>query len=95
LKVKIKFFASLREITGTKEEDLEVPEQITLLKVLELLSSKHGKDFYGYVYDARTKKPKDHLQFLIDGRSATMLQKLETKLTDGSILAILPPVGGG
>ncbi len=93
--MKIKFFASLREITGKKEEELDVPLQTTLVDLLELLSSRHGKKFYNYVYDERTGKPKDHLSYLINGRSSSTLKGLKTKLIEGCSIAILPPVGGG
>ncbi|MEM2122735.1 MAG: ubiquitin-like small modifier protein 1 [Candidatus Bathyarchaeia archaeon] len=95
MKIKVKFFASLREITGNKEEDIEVPENTTVEGLIEILSSKYGREFSDYIYDERTGKPRDHLQFLIDGRSASTLQGLKTKLRDECNFAIIPPVGGG
>jgi molybdopterin converting factor small subunit len=35
------------------------------------------------------------LQFLVNGKSASSLKGLQTELSDGDVLAILPPVGGG
>ena len=95
MRVKVKFFASIREITGKKEEDVEVPDNTTVEELIEILSSKYGREFSDYVYDERTGKPRDHLQFLIDGRSASTLQGLKTRLRDGCNFAIIPPVGGG
>jgi len=48
-----------------------------------------------YVYDGKTGEVKSFLQFLINGRSASALDGLDTKLEDGDVLAIIPPVGGG
>ncbi|MBS7645000.1 MAG: ubiquitin-like small modifier protein 1 [Candidatus Bathyarchaeia archaeon] len=95
MKVKVKFFASLREITGKREEEIEVPENTTVEGLIEILSSRYGKEFSDYVYDERVGKPRDYLQFLIDGRSASTLQGLKTRLRDGCNFAIIPPVGGG
>jgi len=92
----VRFFTTLREITGKKEEILEFPEgeRVTLAKVLSRLAERYGKGFVEYVYD-KTGEVKGFLQFLINGQSASTLKGLETELVDGDVLAIIPPVGGG
>jgi len=97
LKVIIKFFTSLREITGKREEPLEFlgNEKATVETALSALSKEHGKPFDDYVYSAKTHEAKGFLQFLINGKSASTLNGLQTELKDGDLLAILPPVGGG
>jgi sulfur-carrier protein len=97
LKVSIRFFTNLREIIGKKEETLEFSDdqKVTVDAVLHMLSREHGKDFVDYVYDTETGEVKGFLQFLINGKSATSLNGLQTELKDGDVLAILPPVGGG
>jgi MoaD family protein len=97
LKISVRFFTSLREIIGKREETLEFTkdERVTLNKVLEQLSQRYGKDFVEYVYDTKTRCVKDFLQFLINGRSATTLGGLEAELVDNDVLAIIPPIGGG
>lgn len=97
MRVSVRFFTTLREITGKREETLEFPdrEHVTLASVLERLAERYGKGFMEYVYDSKTGDVKGFLQFLINGRSASTLKGLETELADGDILAIIPPVGGG
>jgi molybdopterin synthase sulfur carrier subunit len=97
LKVSVRFFTTLREITGKREETLEFPdgEDVTVEKVLGKLAERYGKGFVEYVYDSRTGDVKGFLQFLINGRSASTLKGLKTELADGDVLAIIPPVGGG
>jgi len=63
--------------------------------VLTMLSHKYGKNFMDYVYEEETGQPKAFLQFLVNGTSTSMMNGLETKLENGDVLAILPPVGGG
>lgn len=95
--ISVRFFTSLREIIGKREEILEFPkdETVTLDEVLKRLSKRHGQGFTQYVYDSRTGEVKGFLQFLVNGRSASTINALETKLSDGDVLAIIPPVGGG
>ena len=97
MKVSVRFFTSLREIVGKKEETLEFSddEKVTVDRVLRVLSHEYGRSFVDYVYDPITREVKGFLQFLVNGKSATSLNGLQTKLKDGDVLAILPPVGGG
>ena len=97
MRVSVRFFTSLREIIKRKEETLDFSdtEKVTIDKVLETLSQKHGKNFADYAYDVKTHKVRGFLQFLVNGKSASSLNGLQTALSDGDVLAILPPVGGG
>ena len=97
LEVKVRFFTSLREIANKREETLTFPtgKKVTVNLVLKTLSQKYGTPFIEYVNSDKTGQPKNFLQFLINGTSASTLNGLETELKDGDVLAILPPVGGG
>jgi len=95
--VRVRFFTNLREIVNKREETLTFSygEKVTVDLVLKTLSNKYGNLFTEYVYNGETGMPKNFLQFLINGTSASTLNSLETELKDGDVLAILPPVGGG
>jgi MoaD family protein len=97
VEVKVRFFTILREIVDKREETLTYANGITVTVrlVLTTLSKKYGAPFVEYVYNGKTGQPKSFLQFLVNGTSTTTLNGLETKLKDGAVLAILPPVGGG
>ena len=97
MQVSVRFFTSLREIIGRKEENLEFSEgeKVTVDMVLKMLAQRYGNRFVEYVYDAKTGEVRGFLQFLVNGKSAATLNGLETELEDGDVLAILPPVGGG
>jgi sulfur-carrier protein len=93
--IKIRFFTVLRELTNKREETLNFPqEQFTVTEVLKILSDKYGKPFDDYVFEV-DGCVKGFLQFLINGTNTVTLQGLETQLSDGDVLAVLPPVGGG
>jgi MoaD family protein len=97
LKISVRFFTSLREIIGKREETLEFPdnETVTIREILEMLTNRHGKPFLEYVYDVKSGNVKGFLQFLVNGMSSSALKGLDTDLDDGDVLAIIPPVGGG
>lgn len=97
MQISVRFFTTLREITGKKEETLQFREneKVTLNKALEKLAKRYGKDFVEYVYDSKTGEVRGFLQFLVNGRSTSTADGVNTKLSNGDILAIIPPVGGG
>lgn len=94
MKVRVKFFTTLREITGKREEEIKSSGDLTVDELLEQLSKKHGRRFINYVYD-ETGNVRSYLQFLINGRSITTMQGFKTRLKKGDSIAIIPPVGGG
>lgn len=94
LKVRVKFFTTLREITGKKEDEIEFSRALTIGLLMKQLSKKYGKEFNDYVYD-ELGNVHGHLHFLVNGKSIAGLNDLKTKLKDGDQVAILPPVGGG
>jgi molybdopterin synthase sulfur carrier subunit len=97
LQISVRFFTTLREITGKKEDIIKFRdgEEVTISNVLEELTKRYGKGFIEYVYDGKTGEVKGFLQFLLNGRSAMTFKGLDTGLSGGDVLAIIPPVGGG
>ena len=94
MKVEVKFFTSLREITGKKADEIQLQSVITIEELLTLLSDKYGKKFTEYINN-KEGKVQDFLSFLVNGRNINVLQGFDTKLKEGDIIAIIPPVGGG
>lgn len=94
LKVTVRFFTTLREITGKKEEQIELTRPITVGSLLKQLSKRYGKEYDDYVYD-ELGDVRGHLQVLVNGQSVTAFRGLRTQLKDGDQVAVLPPVGGG
>jgi len=94
MKVKVKFFTSLREITGKKEDEIQSSSIITVEELLAHLSKKYGREFTEYLYDEKGNVQK-YIQVLINGRSIKVFQGFETKLKEEDTVAIFPPVGGG
>jgi molybdopterin synthase sulfur carrier subunit len=94
MKVEVKFFTSLREITGKKVDRIQLQDAITVNELVKMLSEKYGKKFREYIYDKDGLTQK-FLSFLVNGKNINKMQGFDTKLEDQDVIAILPPVGGG
>jgi molybdopterin synthase sulfur carrier subunit len=94
MKVTMRFFTLLKEITKKNKEELEVPHATTVEDLLSLLSQKYGQKFKSYVY-TQNGQIKPHLQFLVNWTNITTLNGFNTPLKEHDEIAIIPPVSGG
>ena len=90
--ITVRFFATIREITGQKETS--VVDASTLQDLLDQLASKQGTRFHQAVYGPEGLS--NAVILLINGRHLEHLPEgLSTKLSPGDTVAIFPLVGGG
>ena len=94
MKVEVKFFTSLREITGKKVDKIQLQNTITVNELITVLSEKYGKNFREYIYNQKGDV-QEFFSFLVNGKNVNIMQGFDTKLQEMDVIAILPPVGGG
>ena len=94
MKVKVKYFTFLRELIGRKDEEYEFEKEPTVEELIKFIAKKYGKEAENYLFE-KDGRLKEILSFLVNGKSVTSLDGPKTKLKNGDILAIIPPVGGG
>lgn len=93
LAITVKFFASFREATGREQEIVEKAANVASL--LEELTKRFGDKLSRLLYEPGTNKLRDTVNILVNGRGINLLSGLQTKLRDGDVVAIFPPVSGG
>ncbi|WXG41279.1 MAG: ubiquitin-like small modifier protein 1 [Candidatus Freyarchaeum deiterrae] len=94
MKFKIKVFATLREITKTKEIELESDNKIKVHDAIKLMTDRYGEKLANYLLE-KNGEPKPVFILMVNGVSIKELKGLETPLKDGDVLAVLPPAVGG
>jgi len=94
MKVRVRFHARLQEITGEKEEVVDIQEGGTVYDVLDKLTKQYGKAFSNYVYEKDSRIAGD-IQILLDGNNVTNFQGLKTKVSSRAQIDIVPLVAGG
>jgi len=94
LKVEVRLFANLRESAKTKAVIEDIKSGASVGDVLNKICEKFGTKFREQVLDRRGQ-PNENVKILLNGRNIVFLQGTATKLKDGDVIAIFPPVGGG
>jgi molybdopterin converting factor subunit 1 len=80
MRVRMRYFASVREMIGLSEEEVAVPAGSTIGSLIEMVR--------------KSQEPLRHLRSLlvaVNGEFADM----EHELVEGDVVAFFPPVSGG
>ncbi len=93
ISITLKYFATIRDITGKKEELLSLKKGYSIMDALTKLSEIYGEKISQFIFDEKGEI-RENLTFLINGQ-AIKNENLNRKLKDGDVFVILPPISGG
>jgi molybdopterin synthase sulfur carrier subunit len=79
----VKFYASLRKVTGTKEAQIEAG---SVKEVLQRLSTD---------YDGKLRRYLKISSILVNGKNVIHMKGKRTRLKPDDVVSIFPPLGGG
>lgn len=92
--MKINFFATLRQVTGQKTVEFDLPDNLTAQQVLDAVIERFPAmrrdllDENGQLHR--------HCHMFINGRGVPfLLDKMDTVVKPGDTINIFPAVGGG
>lgn len=89
--VSVELAGALARIAGEKRVTVEAGQ---LGQVLDALASGHGGEFRDRLFDDRGR-PRRFINIYVNGRDYRFLDKLNTVLREGDVVALLPAVSGG
>ena len=92
MNVTVKTFAGYRELLG-KELELSVPEGGTVRELLQILGKIHPA-FLPEILE-RDGQLRPYVNILENGRNIRFLSDLETRLMEGDVISVFPPIAGG
>ena len=95
MKIKVKFFARLREITGVPEITLNFEKkQLTVKEVIEALIRQYHEMRNELLFQ-KSFELKPIYKLMVDGQNISNRTGLSHPVQEGSVLRFFPPVYGG
>lgn len=91
--MKVKVFASFREIVLDKAIDVHYQEDMTIRDLIDTIVQLYPL-FEEEIYTA-DRELKPHVQIFINGKSIRHAMGLDTKFGPDDEIAMFPPVAGG
>jgi len=91
--MKVKFFATYRDFTRRKEEDITAPPDIWAL--LSDLGKRYGAAFEAKLFAPDGMEINCDTIILVNGRNVFHLDGINTKLTETDVVSVFPVVAGG
>ena len=92
--MQVSFFATLRQIVGTKTVDFDLSDDATIGQLIDLMVTRYPDlrrellDESGNLYG--------HVHVFVNGRDVPYLEnRLETVLKADDVISVFPAVGGG
>jgi len=91
--MKVKFFATFREFTRCKEEDIPAPPDIWTL--LSDLGERYGAAFSAKLFTPDGNEIGEETIILLNGRNIIYIDGKNTSIADSDVVSIFPVVAGG
>ncbi len=91
-KVKIRFSSVLHDLT--KERETELDDVRTVKTLFNTLVEKYGTEFSERILDD-VGRPRRFVNVYVNGKDIRHLKYVDTELSDGDEVSILPAVSGG
>jgi len=92
--MKVNFYATLRDVTGQKTVDIDIPENATVRQLVDAIVTR-----YPIMRDKLLQANGDlfgHVHVFVNGRDAPFLiDQMETVIKPVDTISIFPAVGGG
>lgn len=91
--MRIRYFATLRDVAQKSEEPYDAQE-IVLLDLLNRLCSRYGREFRRWVMTDDGKLSEMAI-ILVNGRDVRELEYADTVLRANDVICMFPPIAGG
>jgi molybdopterin synthase sulfur carrier subunit len=92
--MKINFYATLRPIVGQKTIEFDLPEDVTVDQMVEIVVTRYPPLRAELLNDKGELWP--HVHVFVNGRDAPyLLSAMDTVVSPGDKVDIFPAVGGG
>jgi sulfur-carrier protein len=93
MRIILKCYADYRETIGIKEMLLDLRDGQTIEGLLRMITNKYPALKQKLFVD--NYELKDLVTVLVNGRNIEFLERMNTRLREGDLISLFPPVAGG
>ena len=93
--INIRTSLALSEVLEDWKFNVRVPKDTRFGELVRLLDRDHDHRLAPYIFEENAEDLSPHIMFMINGRNIRFLDGEETALSDGDLVTILLPAGGG
>ena len=95
--VHVRLYGVFRSAAKTSELEVSVPDENPTVKTVieHLMSNDANSDIKDLLLDSETSDPRSNALIMVSGREISSLNGLDTKLSAGDEIALLPIAHGG
>ena len=92
MKIKVKFYATLKELFGAEVKEVELKDGSHIQDLLNLLCNSRQRS--QGIFD-QSGNISCYIKILKNGRYIEFLDGVHTELGEGDVVDMFPPMGGG
>lgn len=94
IRVEVSYFSNVRALIGESGSTLELPDRSSMHDLLSSVAARYGDELREYLFTDEGGLH-SHVVVILNGKGVGILDGLDTILSDGDRVAILPSIGGG
>ena len=91
--MKVKFFATYRDVTRCKDEEITAPPDV--YRLLVDLGERYGGKLKAKLLTSDGKDIGEETIILVNGRNVFHMDGINTALTEADVVSVFPVVAGG
>ena len=91
--MKVKFYATYRDITRCKDEEIIAPPDV--YRLLENLGERYGAKLKAKLFTPDNDEINEYTIVLVNGRDVFHMDGINTALTEADVVSIFPVIAGG
>ena len=95
IRVKLHTILGMKEITGKREVEIDVPENSSLSNFIDEIVIQWGDPLSNILFEPDSRRINAHLRLMVNGQDISFLDGMNTLLENGDEVMIFPPVSGG
>ncbi|MEW6662136.1 MAG: MoaD/ThiS family protein [Bacillota bacterium] len=93
--ITVKVMGPLIKIVGKSTITVSLPSEATLRMLLDHLFECYGDELKNEVLNEDRTDLAPYYKLLVDGRNSKLMAYLDTKLQEGQLVHVMPPIAGG